>query len=160
MDTTATSAPRTSAVSAKLAVRAFAGAAIGTSAALILLLLATSTGQVLQVQVGTRAPQEVAAGAIVSVILASGVGAWGTAALAIRLAPRPRAAFLAIAALALALSLVPPVTAASGAATWWLEAMHLVVFTALVAALAPAIPPRRVTWSVPVEAQGLLPGGS
>ena len=134
-------------------MRALTGVAIATAAALTLLLLATATGEVLQVQVGTRAPQEVAAGAIVSVILACGVGAWASAALATRLAQRPRAAFLTVAVLVLVLSLVPPVTAASGAATWWLEAMHLVVFAALVAALTPAIPTRPRTGAVPVAAQ-------
>jgi hypothetical protein len=137
----------------RLAAQALAGTAIAALATLILLLFATASGQVLQVQVGTRASQQVTAGAIVSVVLACGVAAWGTAVLATRLAPRPRAAFLAAAVTVLALSLVPPATAATGAATWWLEAMHLVVFTALVGALAPAVPPRTLTDRVHLEAQ-------
>lgn len=153
MDTPTRSAPRTTAVPTKLAVRALVGVAIATAGALTLLQLAGSAGHALQVQVGTRAPQDVGAGAIVSVVLASGLGAWGTAALAIRLAPRPRVAFFAVAVLALTTSLIPPVTAASGAATWWLEAMHVAVFTALVATLGPAVPRRRVALVHLVQAE-------
>jgi hypothetical protein len=127
--------------------------AIGAASALILLRLATATGQHLTVQVGTRAPREVSAGAIASVVVLSGAAAWATAALATRLAPRPRAAFLVAAVLALALSLIPPATATTGPATWWLDAMHLAVFTAVVTALAPAVPSRSATRRVRLEAQ-------
>lgn len=135
------------------AVRTAVGMALGAVAALILLLLATASGQDLQVQVGTRAPQEVSAGAIVTVVLLSGVAAWSAAAVATRLAPSPRATFLAAAVLALVVSLVPPATATAGAATWWLDAMHLAVFTAVVTALAPAVPARSSTRGARLEAQ-------
>ncbi len=137
----------------KQAVRAAVGMALGAVAALVLLLLATASGQDLEVQVGARAAQEVSAGAIVSAVLLSGAAAWAAAAVVTRLAPRPRVTFLAAAVLALVLSLVPPATATTGAATWWLDAMHLAVFTAVVTALAPAIPSRSGTRRVRLEAQ-------
>lgn len=134
-----------------LAVRAATGTTTAVAGALLLLLTATTTGQALQVQVGARAAQNVTVGVVASTILLCGVAAWGTAALVCRVAPAPRLAFLAPAVLLLALSFVPPATAATGAATWWLEAMHLVVFTSVVAALAPAIPLRRPIASRPLE---------
>ena len=138
---------------ARQAVRTAVGMALGAVAALALLLLATASGQDLRVQVGTRAPQEVRAGAIVSAVLLAGAAAWAAAAVATRLAPRPRAAFLAAAVLALVVSLVPPATATTGAATWWLDGMHLAVFAAVVTALAPAIPSRSGSRRALLEAQ-------
>jgi uncharacterized protein DUF6069 len=135
------------------AVRAAVGVVIGAAAALVLLLLATASGQALTVQAGTRPPQELGAGAIVSVVLLSGAAAWGAAAVATRWAPRPRSAFVAAAGLGLVVSLVPPATAATGATTWWLDAMHLVVFASLLASLAPAIPSRSATRRAPLEAR-------
>lgn len=94
-----------------------------------------------------------ALGAVAALVLLSGAAAWTAAAVATRLAPCPRATFLAAAVLALVLSLVPPATATTGAATWWLDAMHLAVFTAVVAALAPTVPSRSGTRRVRLEAQ-------
>jgi hypothetical protein len=127
----------------QFAPRALAGMSVAAVGATALLAIAIATGGALEVQVGTRPPQDITVGAVVVMIVLSGVGAWVTAAVATRLTPRPRLTFLAASTLVLALSLLPPTSAATGSAVWWLEAMHLVVFTAVVAALAPAVPARR-----------------
>lgn len=141
----------------QLAVRAVAGTSVGAAGAVALLAIATTTGGALEVQVGTRALQDVTLGAVIVMVVVSGVGAWGTAALATRFTSRPRLTFIAAATLVLAASLFPPVTAASGASVWWLEAMHLVVFAAVVAAMAPAIPARR---TISTDRQARVQGSS
>lgn len=151
MDSTVDPRPADRPVTRSSGLRALLGGATAAAGVLVLIAAAGVVGVPLQVQVGTRAPQDVTIGAAVSIILVSGAAAWGTAALANRMAPRPRLAFLVAAVLALALSVLPPATAATGGAVWWLEAMHLLVFAAIVAALAPALPSRRTPRPAPQE---------
>ncbi|MBA3907819.1 MAG: hypothetical protein H0X35_14210 [Pseudonocardiales bacterium] len=68
--------------------------------------------------------------------------------------------FLTAATLGLAVSLLPPATAADGATTWWLEAMHLAVFAGLAPALARTLPRALPRANTPGIGLAVAPGPS
>jgi hypothetical protein len=126
-------------------------AALGTVLAVVgvavVHLLATALGDPLVVDPG-GAPQAVPLGAAVLFTAFGGAAGYGLALLA-RRAGRPRAVFLAVTLVALALFAVPPFGAAPSVGTaLWLNAMHLVAAAAILPVLARALPAARVREAV------------
>lgn len=122
-------------------------AALGTVVAVIgvatVHLLATALGDPLTVDPG-GAPQAVPLGAAVLFTVLGGAAGYGLALLA-RLTARPRAVFLAVTLVALALFAVPPFGATESVGTaLWLNVMHLVAAAGILPPLARALPAARV----------------
>lgn len=121
------------------------GAAIANVAAIAILALANAAGTPLIVEVPGRPAQEVSVGPIVLFIMVAAVGAYAVAFVLRARSSRPRRLFVASAIVVLALSFALPASAATGAAVWWLNAMHVAAFAALVTLIVrslPAEPPR------------------
>jgi hypothetical protein len=100
---------------------------------------AHATGHPLEVD-GRGTAQPVPLPAVVLATLVGAAAGWVLARLSTRTS-RPRRTFLALAGAGLLITAVPPVQAATTAATAaWLLAMHAVVAAALIPVLATALP--------------------
>jgi hypothetical protein len=126
-------------------------AAIGTGLAvagvLVVYSLARVTGDPLLIT-NQGGEQSVPVLAAVAFTVVGALAGLGLAVLAARLA-RPRPTFLAVTAVGLVVSLLPPFGAAPLSTALWLNAMHLVVAAAVIPLLAGALPRARVTSGVP-----------
>ena len=139
MSSTGTAARRSTRTTRALSVLA------ATAAAVALWVVAAPIGGAdLTVQQGDQEPMEIGVALVVATALVAGLAGWGLLAVLGRATRRPRTVWTVVAVIALALSLLPPLTAeATSGAHVTLVLMHIVVGAVLIAGLRRTATERR-----------------
>lgn len=112
---------------------------VGAAAAAAVLVQLVATGALgidLVAATGEDVTRTVGAGDVLVAALVAGAGGWAVLALVERVTPHARAVWASVAVVVLAISLVGPLTMASGAAAAALVALHLVVGAVLIPGLS------------------------
>lgn len=119
----------------RLRVRALGVVGAVAAAVAVWVVAVPILGVDLQVTPGTDEAQRVGLGSVVVASLVAALAGWGLLELLDRLTTRGRTVWTAIAVVALAASMFPPLAGTTTATTVSLAAMHLAVGAALISAL-------------------------